>query len=426
MDSDMDGGIVHILLFDSPRAYSPTESHGEVQVQGETSLAAEYCSSISQPPKVSIGLSVTERKMAFWQQGGSAFSTDTLVGPDSQSKPGAPFGDSGTGTMTTYGGTPLENIEEVSSHDSPRSQSGSNGEAKWNEKGKGKGPEVDVVTVTLPPLDVVAAKAPLEPKKCIEYLAGLTILLSIIVSIDHFGSTFVPALIFPGAPYHHERDLAWISEKAVTRNFRIMIPIVAVIMLEYFLIQCGALKWLEYLPSITWSTWPYVTSFDSFGSFVSECFELAYLVPNAVPQIIFNYCTGVLWTMPVQLQGSWLVLLGVVVIREIKNPWKRFSYYALCTILHCVDVVNQVADWSFINYQYRIHSDILTALPIYQADPDALAPYYIPRLNGLTFAISLQALIELSPAVQAVLSMKILTWIFPHNFTIYLFHGLVF
>lgn len=52
-----------------------------------------------------------------------------------------------------------------------------------------------------------------------------------------------------------------------------------------------------------------------------------YLIPNAAPQITFNYCTGVLWTIPVQLQGSWLVLLGVIVIREIKTPWKRFGYY---------------------------------------------------------------------------------------------------
>jgi len=52
-----------------------------------------------------------------------------------------------------------------------------------------------------------------------------------------------------------------------------------------------------------------------------------YLIPNAAPQITFNYCTGVLWTIPGQLQGSWLVLLGVIVIREIKTPWKRFGYY---------------------------------------------------------------------------------------------------
>lgn len=256
-----------------------------------------------------------------------------------------------------------------------------------------------------------------------------------------------------------------------------MSPIVACAMLEYFLMECGATKWLEYLPAITWSTWPYAISYKNFGAFVSECLELVYLVPNAVPQIIFNYCTGVLWTMPVQLQGSWQILLGVVIIREIKTPWKRFSYYTVCTILNwyasswgsyfwlgllltdldivfkykkhilsrpwlfyllatfyalitiaslSVDVANQVSDYSFIDIEHRIHPDLLTGNPIYISNPTETASYYIPRLNGLLFAASLQALIELSPLIQAVFSCRALTWVFPHIFTIYLLHGLIF
>ena len=80
----------------------------------------------------------------------------------------------------------------------------------------------------------------------------------------------------------------------------VMIPVIAVAMLEYFLMECGATTWLEYLPSITWSTWPYTTPYNTFGDFLSEVLEIVYLVPNAAPNIIYNYCTGVLWTMPVQ------------------------------------------------------------------------------------------------------------------------------
>ena len=80
-----------------------------------------------------------------------------------------------------------------------------------------------------------------------------------------------------------------------------------------------ATKFLRYLPSLTWSTWPYVTRYENFGQYISEVLELIFLVPNAVPQITYNYCTGVLWTIAVQLQGTWLILLGVIVVREMKT-----------------------------------------------------------------------------------------------------------
>ncbi|KAH6664461.1 hypothetical protein B0J14DRAFT_551896 [Halenospora varia] len=479
------------------------------------------------PSKTSFNLGVTDRKLAFWQQGGSAYkteSTDTLVeaempskhgSPFPDSKPGTPYVDSRTTTMTITGGggTVLDNIDEMS-NESPISGKKASNEIDSKKNGcdeKDKG--VDV-TVTQVPSDPPKDKQPLKPKQRVDYLAGLTAMLAIIVSVDHFCATFVPAVIFPGAPHHYESevwankivtpyllnqiwvglffststrflvsrylrtgDLIWVGEKAVTRNFRVMSPIVACAMLEYFLMECGATKWLEYLPAITWSTWPYATSYKNFGAFVSECLELVYLVPNAVPQIIFNYCTGVLWTMPVQLQGSWQILLGVVIIREIKTPWKRFSYYTVCTILNwyasswgsyfwlgllltdldivfkykkhilsrpwlfyllatfyalitiaslSVDVANQVSDYSFIDIEHRIHPDLLTGNPIYISNPTETASYYIPRLNGLLFAASLQALIELSPLIQAVFSCRALTWVFPHIFTIYLLHGLIF
>ena len=113
-----------------------------------------------------------------------------------------------------------------------------------------------------------------------------------------------------------------------------MIPVTGIVVLEYFLIDAGATKWLEYLPSITWSTWPYVVQYENFGTFLNEVLELLYLIPNAAPQITFNYCTGVLWTIPVSLQGSWICLPDVIVIREFKTPWKRFGYYAFCIVVN--------------------------------------------------------------------------------------------
>ena len=48
-----------------------------------------------------------------------------------------------------------------------------------------------------------------------------------------------------------------------------------------------------------------------------------------VPEINAHYCIGVLWTIPVQLQYTYVVLAATVVIRDVRTPWKRFGLYTL-------------------------------------------------------------------------------------------------
>ncbi|KAF1988522.1 hypothetical protein K402DRAFT_402723 [Aulographum hederae CBS 113979] len=355
---------------------------------------------------------------------------------------------------------------------------------------------------------------PVPAKKRVDYLAGLLVICSVLVTFIHFSLTFVPAVVQPGADQHYPSE-AWarkvigglllnfvwvglffttstrflvssylksgelrdIAGKAVGRTPRLIIPIAAVALIEYFIIDIGCTKWLEYLPSISWSTWPYVNTYPSFGWYINEVIELAYLVPNAAPQIIYHYCTGVLWTIPVQLQGSWLVLLGVVVVREIRTPWKRFGYYFFCVANHWYarswgsflwvgllladldytfmwkqhlyarpwayysvviglnlmwmlgispDVAGQSIPWSFAEIENNIHPDTVTGLPLSDTPNAGYPPYYIPRMTGLFFAVGLQALVELSPWIQRVLSSGPLLVLFPHILTIYLIHGLVF
>lgn len=353
-----------------------------------------------------------------------------------------------------------------------------------------------------------------EAKDRVDYLAGLVAVSCLIVTAIHFSLTFVFGDLNPGG-FHHYRseeiarktfsqlflnliwigpflmtstrflvssylrtgDLLPIAQKTVTRTFRLMIPIAAMAMLEYFLITCGAIKWLEFLPSITWSIWPYAVGYSNFSNFVSEILELAYLIPNAAPLITFNYCTGVLWTIPVQLQGSWLSLLAVIVICEIKTPWKRFGFYAFCIVNHwyavswgtyfylgimltdldvtyhwrkhlharpavyyailiffvllglaalSLDIITQWTNTFYATSEYGIHPDLSTGLTISQAGNNVYPPYYFPRINGIAFAVSIQAAVELSPLIQKVFSFRVLVWIFPHIFTIYLLHGFVF
>ncbi|KAF1358095.1 hypothetical protein EJ07DRAFT_126129 [Lizonia empirigonia] len=344
--------------------------------------------------------------------------------------------------------------------------------------------------------------------------AGLVALCAIVVTIMHFGLTFVPAIVIPGAP-QHARSEYWaqkivapfilnqmwlgvffttsvrfltasylrkgkledVAKAAVRRTPRLMIPVATIALLEYFLIDVGATKFLRYIPSLTWSTWPYVTRYENFGQYISEILELIYLIPNAVPQITFNYCTGVLWTIAVQLQGSWLVLLGAIVVREMKTAWKRMAFYMFCMVNHwyarswgtylwlgllladldvtykykkwlyarpgtyyplltcawlCVAVgfaVNLLPNWMEFNFataEHDIHPDEATGEPLLNTDNAGYPPYYSPRLNGLLFAGGMQAIVELSTCVQWLLSTPPLLVLFPHIFTIYLLHGLVF
>ncbi|CAG5175194.1 uncharacterized protein ALTATR162_LOCUS10746 [Alternaria atra] len=357
---------------------------------------------------------------------------------------------------------------------------------------------------------------PLPQRQRIDHLAGLTALCSLVVTLMHFGLTFVPAIVTPGAsahnasepwaqriigpfllnqmwlgvffttsvrfltaPYLRKGKMDEIAKAAVRRTPRLMIPVAAMALLEYFFIDVGATKFLQYIPSLTWSTWPYVSRYNNFGQYISEVLELMFLVPNAVPQITLHYCTGVLWTIAVQLQGSWLVLLGAVVVYEIKTPWKRMCYYTFCLVNHwyaqswgtylwvgllltdldvtykwkaflnkrpsayyatitffwcCVGVgfaVNIFPNWvdtdfNFSTAERGIHPDPMTGEPIVNTDSAGYPPYYTPRLNGLLFAGGMQAIVELSAAVQWVLSTPPFLALFPHVFTIYLLHGLVF
>lgn len=364
-------------------------------------------------------------------------------------------------------------------------------------------------------MQTTAVKPLVRPSRDrIDYLAGLVALCAILVTVMHFGLTFAPAIVIPGAPAHYRSEywaqkiiapfvlnqmwlgiffttstrflvssylkngnLKDIAKGTVRRCPRLMVPVTAVALLEYFLIDCGVTKYLRYIPSLTWSTWPYVTRFPTIGHFISEILELIYLIPNAIPQITYNFCTGVLWTLAVQLQGSWLVLTGVIVIYEIKTAWKRFTYYTVCITSHwyaeswgsylwfgllladldityrykpwlysrgrvyyplmifcwiCValgfaaNIIPNWTDYNIIAYEHNIHPDHGTGLPIWKTPNAGYPAYYIPRFNGLLFAAGMQAIVELSTTVQAILSFRAFLFLFPHIFTIYLLHGLVF
>jgi hypothetical protein len=357
-------------------------------------------------------------------------------------------------------------------------------------------------------------KAPLVRQR-VDYLAGFISISAILVTLNHFGQTFWDSVINPEARAHYSSetwarktfatyflDPLWIgpflmistrflvsnylrtgkldnmAQKIVSRPFRLLTPVIFIATLEYFLTDSGALNWLEYLPSVTWSQWPFTSIVANPGVFISELLQLAYLIPNAAPNITYNYSTGVLWTIPVQLQGAWQTLLALIMVKECKTPWKRFCFYAFCIVNHWYGLswgqyyyagvlladldltfkyktwlyarwwayypllfmliavtlggftIDMVVQWTGVNYatyEYGWHPDTVTGLPQSQVWLAPVYPeYFIPRLNALLVTVAMQMVVEISPAVQKVLSIKLLQWLFPHVFTIYLIHGFIF
>lgn len=183
-----------------------------------------------------------------------------------------------------------------------------------------------------------AAQVP-QQRTRVDYLAGLVALCSILVATTHFVLTYAPSTVMEYLDQHYaseywtrrtiepfffnniwtglffttstrflttgylrKGDLKFIAEKTVCRTPRFMIPIVSVILIEYFLMDVGATTYLEYLPSITWSPWPSTSVYPNFGWFLNETLQLIYLIPNGAPQLTWNYCTGKKSVMKIKVE----------------------------------------------------------------------------------------------------------------------------
>ncbi len=203
----------------------------------------------------------------------------------------------------------------------------------------------------------------------IDYLDGMRGFACFLVSFHHFMLIYYFGITTPNAPHHYPRFEFWfrsligpivvnqglklgiffmlpsrtmtnryllkgglqsMADATVRRIPRLALPVAGAVLANYMLMDIGAFKWVPRLASRTWSTWSYWQNFDNVMVFLDAFISLWWSSPPVQPALVTGYATGVLWTIPVIVQGTWTCMICALIAHEIKNAYKRFSFYALC------------------------------------------------------------------------------------------------
>ena len=100
-------------------------------------------------------------------------------------------------------------------------------------------------------------------ERWLHYIVGCVILSNLWI-----GPFFLTATRFLSTNYLKHGNLEDIAKKELRRAPRLFVPIIIISLLQYFLISMGLTTSLQWLPSVTFSTWPYVVAQSNFAVLV--------------------------------------------------------------------------------------------------------------------------------------------------------------
>ncbi|MGE5327749.1 MAG: acyltransferase family protein [Thiobacillus sp.] len=249
--------------------------------------------------------------------------------------------------------------------------------------------------------------------------------------------------------FFQSKDINNLTRQAAKRYFRLAIPIFFIVMIAYVMISSGLMTklseiiQLKNLPGTTRMVFNFTPS-------LSDAFHNAILGVLAEKNAVYN---PVLWTMPVEFFGSFIVLGLAAFFSGLRKKWPAYliaivmlsrSYY-VCFVLgmlladlfsnpKLVDIIrNKIS--KFYIYSSLLIVWVLASFPhpteyisgtIYESllipGQDSL---YIFNLWQYLASFILLAIILIRPEIQKILNAKVLVFIGGLSFSIYLTHYLI-
>ncbi|CDS00854.1 hypothetical protein [Sporisorium scitamineum] len=333
----------------------------------------------------------------------------------------------------------------------------------------------------------------------IDYLDGMRGFACLFVSLGHFILMFWNAMANFYGPHHYYQFEYWIRVifGPIVINAGLVLGVFFLLpsrtMGSRYLVkggvqslagQLGAYKWVPRMNSLTWSTWSYYQNYDNALDFVDSFIALWWAGPPDQPALVTRYATGVLWTIPVIVQGAWTCMLCAVFAHEIKTTWKRFAFYGMCILLSWyaqtwdlffmaglviadLDINLKYRKWGEkgipllpkgyakllriperIRQKFALKGKWLTYIPgapaenfdiwdvgvhpnFYNSKPnkwndDVGYKYQRPRTSAWFFVMSIFILADHSTAFRQLFRLRVWSFLGKHSMAYFLLHGIIF
>lgn len=232
------------------------------------------------------------------------------------------------------------------------------------------------------------------------------------------------------------------SSAAVRRYFRLMIPAAASILFAYVLLKCGwmcnraaAASLDGAKPSAHWWLNIFYNFKPSFRVALKDCFWTSFFGNGS----LYNQN---LWTMPVELQGSFLVYTFALLFGKLRNRWLIYttvSFILVCT--HQLFMLNFVLGTILADlFVWAEKRELRRGMPWPLAVLVVLGAVYLGTLRP-TAPISIHGLkldrmavyqsiasfllvgaVAFSPMLRRVLEIRVLRFLGGISFGLYLIH----